>query len=83
MTRRRHATPPPAAVPPAPPPPVPPPAEPVQLHTIEAAAMRLSISPRTLRTQIAAGRIRVVRIGHSIRISEAELRRVSVEGASA
>lgn len=66
------------------PPPVPPPPAadvPVQLYTLEQAAQRLAVCERTLRNRIRAGKIRAVKIGTGVRVSEAELRRVATEGA--
>lgn len=37
-------------------------------------------SPRTRRRQIAAGRLRVIRIGRRVYVTEEELRRVLAEG---
>lgn len=80
MPRRRAVPPPPVPAPVSVPVAAP---APVQLYSVEDAAKRLAVSLRTLRKQITAGRVRVVRIGHVQRISEAELQRISVDGASA
>lgn len=48
---------------------------PERLLTTEAAAERLSISERTLRREIAAGRLSVVRIGRSVRICPDDIAR--------
>jgi excisionase family DNA binding protein len=49
---------------------------PPQLHTLEDAAKRLACCERTLKREIDRGRIRAVRLGRAVRISEAEIRRV-------
>lgn len=56
---------------------------PPQLHTLEDAAKRLSCCTRTIKREIDRGRIRAVRLGRAIRISEAELRRLVDEGTHA
>jgi excisionase family DNA binding protein len=50
------------------------------LHTLEEAAKRLACCKRTLRREIDRGRIRAVRLGRGVRISEAEIRRLVAEG---
>ena len=67
------------------PPPAAPPAPaieeaPAQLYTIREAAARLAVSARTLERLVDVGRVRTVRIGVQIRISEAELRRIVRDG---
>ena len=44
-----------------------------QLLTVEAAATRLSTSPRFIRRLIAERRIEFVKVGRHVRISEAAL----------
>jgi excisionase family DNA binding protein len=53
-----------------------------QLHPIKAVAIRLALSEPTLRRLIAAGRVRTVRIGVLVRISEAEVRRIVRDGTT-
>ena len=45
------------------------------LLTVEAAALRLSVSARTIRRAIADGSLAVIRIGRSVRITETALSR--------
>jgi excisionase family DNA binding protein len=47
--------------------------EPDRLLTVEAAAERLSTSPRFIRRLIAERRIEFVRVGRHVRISESAL----------
>lgn len=42
-------------------------------NSVERAASRLDMSPAWLRKEIAAGRIRAVRFGRSVRILERDL----------
>jgi excisionase family DNA binding protein len=84
MTARRYPgrevelRPPPAAAPPA----SPPPDVPVQMYTLEEASKRLAVCHETLLRAVRKGSVHGVKIGRHWRISEAELRRVSVEGAA-
>ena len=43
------------------------------LLTVEDAALRLSVSPRTVRRAIADGSLAVIRIGRLVRITETAL----------
>ncbi len=45
------------------------------LYSVADAAKRLSVSPATVYREIAAGRIKVMRIGVLVRIPADELRR--------
>jgi excisionase family DNA binding protein len=45
-------------------------------HKLDHAARRLDMSKRSLERHIAAGRIRVVHIGRTVRVPESELRRI-------
>jgi excisionase family DNA binding protein len=54
---------------------------PVQMYTLEDAAKRLAVCHETLRRAVQKGAVHGVKIGKHWRISEAELRRISVEGA--
>jgi len=56
---------------------------PPRLYTIADAAPLLSVCERTLRREIARGRVRAVYIGSLVRVSEAELRRLASEGTGA
>jgi excisionase family DNA binding protein len=51
-----------------------------QLHTLDVAARRLSLSKRTLQRYIDRQLINVVRLGWNVRISEGELRRLIADG---
>jgi excisionase family DNA binding protein len=53
------------------------------LHSIDGACHRLSIGRSWLYTEIAAGRIKVVKLGRRTLIPDAELRRVVTEGTQA
>jgi excisionase family DNA binding protein len=59
-----------------------PPRELHQLHTLEAVALRLAISKRTLQRMIDRRLIKAVRLLKSVRVSEAELQRIVSEGVS-
>jgi excisionase family DNA binding protein len=48
-----------------------------RLLTVNEVAERLRVHPITVRRHIKAGRLRAVRIGRSVRVSEAELSRLS------
>ena len=50
------------------------------LHDIEASAKRLPKPAWTLRAQIKAGHVKVIRLGKRIMISTAELERIAREG---
>jgi excisionase family DNA binding protein len=50
-----------------------PPAEPIQLLRLREVARRLDVSISTLRREIRSRRLKAVRIGRVVRISEAEL----------
>jgi excisionase family DNA binding protein len=52
------------------------------LNTVESAAKTLAISPWTIRAYIRQGRIKPVRIGRRVLLSDDELRRVIEEGRS-
>lgn len=51
-----------------------------QLHTLDVAARRLSLSKRTLQRYINRKLINEVRLGRNVRISEGELRRLVRDG---
>ena len=51
-----------------------------QLVTLKEAAQTLSVSPEFLRKLQRLGRLRVVRLGRSVRVSEHEIERLSREG---
>ena len=51
-----------------------------QLHSIDTAAERLQIAPKTLRNWVGERRIAVYRIGRRVRIPESEIQRVLEEG---
>jgi excisionase family DNA binding protein len=53
------------------------------LQSIESAAKTLSLSPWTLRAYIRQGRIRPVRIGRRVLLSNDELKRLIEEGKRA
>ena len=53
---------------------------PEQLHSIDTAADRLLVAPKTLRNWIGERRIAVYRIGRRVRIPESEIQRVLEEG---
>jgi excisionase family DNA binding protein len=46
-----------------------------QLHTIETIGERTALSRTTLHREIKAGRLRTVKIGRALRVSETELQR--------
>jgi excisionase family DNA binding protein len=48
-----------------------------RLLTVAEVAERLRVHPITVRRHIKAGRLRAVRIGRSVRVPEAELRKLS------
>jgi excisionase family DNA binding protein len=48
-----------------------------RLLTVNEVAERLRLHPITVRRHIKAGRLRAVRVGRAVRVSEAELRRFS------
>ena len=50
------------------------------LHSVESAAKTLSLSPWTVRAYIRQGRIRPVRIGRRVLISEDELQKIVKQG---
>jgi excisionase family DNA binding protein len=45
-------------------------------HKLSHAAERLDMSPRSLERHIALGRVRVIRVGRSVRIAESEIQRI-------
>jgi len=52
-----------------------------RLFTIKQAAEVLAVSTELLKKLRRQGRLRVVRLGRSVRISEKELERLSVRGS--
>lgn len=48
-----------------------------RLLTVDEVAERLRVHPITVRRHIKAGRLRAVRIGRTVRVPEAELRKLS------
>ena len=50
-----------------------------QLFTFKKAAQKLDVSPEFLKRLERRGRLRVVRLGRSVRVSEAELDRLCRE----
>ena len=52
----------------------------MQLHTVREASELLSMSQLSVRKWIATGKLSVVRLGHSVRIPQAELDRLIREG---
>lgn len=55
---------------------------PAILVTVNDAAQRLAISPRSVWKLIAAGSLAVVRIGRSTRVRLADLERFAAEGVA-
>ena len=53
---------------------------PNQLRTVRETLERLRISHSKFYEEIAAGRVRTVRFGRTVRISEAEIQRLASEG---
>ena len=51
----------------------------LQLLTIKRAATRLAVSPEFLKKLQRQGRLKIVRLGRAIRISEQELERLARE----
>jgi excisionase family DNA binding protein len=58
------------------------PASKARLLRVEDVADRLSVSPKTVRRLVAAGRLQAVQIGAAVRFSEAGLQRF-IDSASA
>jgi excisionase family DNA binding protein len=50
------------------------------LRTIDEAAQRLRLKPRTVRRWIFLRKLSYVKVGASVRIPEAEIRRIIKEG---
>ena len=50
-----------------------------QLFTFKKAAQKLDVSPEFLKRLERRGRLRVIRLGRSVRVSEAELDRLCRE----
>jgi excisionase family DNA binding protein len=50
-----------------------------QLFSVKAAAVKLAVSPEFLKRLQRQGRLRIIRLGRSIRISEQELQRLTRE----
>jgi excisionase family DNA binding protein len=50
------------------------------LYSIESAAKNLSLSPWTIRAYIRQGKIKPVRIGRRVLLTEAEIRRLIEHG---
>mgnify|MGYP000867386130 CR=1 FL=1 len=48
--------------------------------TVNEAALRLRISPESIRRGVASGTVRAVRFGRSLRIAEVEVQRLLREG---
>ena len=51
-----------------------------RLYSVEVAAQLLDVSPWTLRRHVSEGRIRAVRVGRLVKISNAEVARLASEG---
>ena len=51
-----------------------------QLRTIDEAAQRLRLKPRTVRRWVFLRKLDYVKVGGSVRISESEIERVIAEG---
>ena len=49
-------------------------------RTVEAAAQQLSLSQSTIRAWISSGKIAYIKLGRSIRIPGAEIRRLLTDG---
>ncbi len=49
-------------------------------HPVDVLDNLVGWSPRTRRRHVAAGRVRVIRIGRRVFVTDAELRRVLTEG---
>jgi excisionase family DNA binding protein len=45
------------------------------LHDVRSAAVKLAVSPWTIRAYIRDGKLRVVRLGRLVRLEERELER--------
>lgn len=45
-------------------------------HKLTSAAQRLDMSRRTLERFVATGRVRVVRLGRTVRVPESEIQRL-------
>ena len=52
-----------------------------RLYTLKQSAEMLAVSPELLKKLYRQGRLRVVRIGRAVRISEKELERLTVRGS--
>jgi excisionase family DNA binding protein len=52
-----------------------------RLFTFKQAAELLAVSPELLKKLRRQGRLRVVRLGRSVRVGEKELERLSVRGS--
>ena len=52
-----------------------------QLVTLKEGATRLAVSPEFLKKLQRCGRLRIVRLGRAVRISEHEIERLCREGA--
>ena len=54
----------------------------MKLFTVEDAFKRTKVKPRTWRAWILQRKIKVVRIGRTVRIPESEIRRLIAEGTT-
>lgn len=50
-------------------------------YKLAAAATLLDMSVRSVERHVARGRIRVIRIGRTVRVPESEIRRILSQGA--
>lgn len=49
-------------------------------HTVAQTASALNVATSTVRTWIAQGRLRHIRLGRTVRVPEVEIARVLIEG---
>ena len=51
-----------------------------RLLSVKQAAARLSVSPEFLKKAYRRGKLRIVRLGRAVRVSEREIERLAREG---